>query len=54
MSEREPDSNFPGRDTYEGRNNARRRAGTTVSLLIASIAGLLLVIGVAFFFSASK
>ncbi len=54
MRERGPDPKFPGRDTYEARDNSRRREGTNVSLLIASIAGLLLLIGVVFFFGATS
>jgi hypothetical protein len=44
MSDRDPDSNFPGRDTY-GRRSAGQREGSNVSLIIGGIAALLLIIG---------
>jgi hypothetical protein len=49
MTDREPDSSFPGRDTY-GRRRRITREGSNVSLYIAGVAAVLLVIGVLFFF----
>jgi hypothetical protein len=54
MSKRGPDQYFPGRDTYEGSDIPRRSAVTTVCMLIAGIAGFLLLIGVVIFGVASK
>jgi hypothetical protein len=52
MTEREPDSGFPGRDTYAKPDTPRKREGTNISLRIAGIIGLLLLIGVFYFLGA--
>ena len=44
MTDREPDSGFPGRDSY-GRRGRFTREGSNRSLVLAGIAALLLLIG---------
>jgi hypothetical protein len=51
MTEREPDSGFPGRDTYARPGTIRKREGSNISLFVASIIGLLLLIGIYYFFA---
>jgi hypothetical protein len=53
MTDRKPDSGFPGRDNY-GRRFASTREGGNRSLLIAGIAALLLLIGVVWMFGKTE
>jgi hypothetical protein len=48
MTEREPDSSFPGRDRYAKPDTPRKREGTNVSLLIGTI--LVILLGTAAFY----
>jgi hypothetical protein len=52
MTEREPDSGFPGRDTYSKSDTPRKREGTNVSMLIGTILVILLATA-AFYFLGS-
>jgi hypothetical protein len=51
MKEREPDSGFPGRDTYAWPETLRKREGSNISLFVATVIGLLLLIGLCYFFA---
>ena len=53
MTDREPDSGFPGRDTY-GRRATATREGSNRSLVVAGIAALLLLLGVMWMFGKTE
>ncbi|HWM46043.1 MAG TPA: hypothetical protein VNR11_03910 [Xanthobacteraceae bacterium] len=44
MSEREPDSRFPGRDTYGRGESSRRREGNNLSLIVGGAVVIALVV----------
>jgi hypothetical protein len=50
MTEREPESGFPGRDTYARPDSPRKREGTNVSLLFGTILVILLATAAFYFF----
>jgi hypothetical protein len=50
MSERDPDSSFPGRDTYSRRGE---RGTSNRHLIVAALAAVLLIFGVFYFFGST-
>jgi hypothetical protein len=48
MTDREPDSSFPGRDTY-GRRSKFTREGSSVSMIAAALVAFVLILGALFF-----